>query len=44
MIPEAQKLIHRGKALALDKTIADFGIKDGDSIVLMINKVFLCLF
>lgn len=31
------KLIHTGRILANDKTVADYGVKDGDHMVLMVS-------
>lgn len=36
---DAQKLIHRGKHLDDAKTMAEAEIKDGDAIILMVQKV-----
>lgn len=37
--PESQKLIYRGKHLDDNKTIGEVEIKDGDAIILMVQKV-----
>lgn len=36
--PDSQKLIHRGKHLDDNKTIAEAEIKDGDAIIMMVQK------
>lgn len=37
--PAAQTLIFKGKKLDNAKVISDYGLKDGDSLVLMVKKV-----
>lgn len=34
-----QKLIHRGRALENGKTLGDYTIGDGESMILMVSKV-----
>jgi uncharacterized ubiquitin-like protein YukD len=36
---DQQKLIHRGRALENNKTLADYTIADGESLILMVVKV-----
>lgn len=38
-----QKLIHRGRALDNAKTLGDYTIGDGESMILMVSKVKQCL-
>lgn len=37
--PDCQKLIYRGKHLDDNKTIGEAEIKDGDAIIMMVQKV-----
>jgi hypothetical protein len=36
---DSQKLIHRGKALDNAKTLGEYEIKDGDTLIVMVSKV-----
>lgn len=40
---EQQKLIHAGKVLKDESPLSEYGVKEGDFLVVMVTKVWLCV-